>query len=115
MLKHFSGTPDTIPEDEEGYKRAVCRLQLIGEYSAGRLLLDGPRSEHSNARRPTPTGLIFFVSFVVSCFAISVANYAPIAFLGTAMTIGSIVLALIKYRDWMKLPIIRTEEVEIEI
>jgi hypothetical protein len=24
-------------------------------------------------------------------------------------------LALIKYRDWMKLPIIRTEEVEIEI
>jgi hypothetical protein len=44
-----------------------------------------------------------------------VANYAPIAFLGTAMAIGSIVLALIKYRDWMKLPIIRTEEVEIEI
>jgi hypothetical protein len=42
MLKHFSGTPDTIPEDEEGYKRAVCRLQLIGEYSGGRLLLDGP-------------------------------------------------------------------------
>jgi serine/threonine protein kinase len=115
MLEHFSGTPDTSPEEEEGYKRAVCRLQLIGEYSAGRLLLDGPRSEHSNARRPTPTGLIFFVSFVVSCFAISVANYAPIAFLGTAMTIGSIVLALIKCRDWMKLPIIRTEEVEIEI
>jgi tetratricopeptide (TPR) repeat protein len=114
MLEHFSSTPDTIPEDEEGYKRAVYRLQLIGEYSGGRLLLDGPRSEHSNARRPSPTGLIFLVNFVVSCFAISVANYAPIAFLGTAMVIGSIVLALIKYRDWMKLPIIRTEEVEIE-
>ncbi len=152
MLKHFSGTPDTIPEEEEGYKRAVCRLKLIGKYSGGKLLLDGPvgkkfldhpvhpifelgsniekettgdntfpkrtaspGSEHSNARRPPPTGLIFFVSFVVSCFAILVANYAPIAFLGTAMAIGSIVLALIKYRDWMKLPIIRTEEVEIEI
>jgi hypothetical protein len=42
MLKHFSGTPDSIPEDEEGYKRAMCRLQLIGEHSSGRLLLDGP-------------------------------------------------------------------------
>ncbi|KAH9536333.1 hypothetical protein CY35_17G102000 [Sphagnum magellanicum] len=145
MLKHFSGTPDSIPEEEEGYNKAVCRLQLIGEHSSGRLLLDGPvlllrpivklgsniekettgdntfpkpaaspGHEHSNARRPPPTGLIFFVSFVVSCFAILVANYAPIAFLGTAMAIGSIVLALIKYRDWMKLPIIRTEEVEIE-
>jgi hypothetical protein len=159
MLKHFSGTPDSIPEEEEGYKRAVCRLQLIGEHSSGRLLLDGPvllrdpvhpiveflgdpvrpivklgsniekettgdntfpkpaaspGHEHSNARRPPPTELIFFVSLVVSCFAILVANYAPIAFLGTAMAIGSIVLALIKYRDWMKLPIIRTEEVEIE-
>jgi tetratricopeptide (TPR) repeat protein len=152
MLKHFSDIPDTIPEDEEGYKRAVCRLQLIGEYSGGRLLLDGPvgkkfldhpvqpifelgnnieeettgdntlpeptaspGSEHSNARRPPPTGLIFLVSFVVSCFAILVADYAPIAFLGTAMAIGSIVLALITYRDWMKPPIKRTEEIEIEI
>ncbi len=44
-MKHFSGTPDTIPEDEEGYERAVCRLQLIGEYSGGRLLLDGPAGE----------------------------------------------------------------------
>ncbi|KAH8936751.1 hypothetical protein BDL97_17G100800 [Sphagnum fallax] len=151
MLKHFSGTPDTVPEDEEGYKRAVCRLQLIGKYFFGRQLLDGPvgktfldhpvrpifklgsniekettgdntfpkptagpGSEHSNARRPPPTELIFFVSFVVSCFAILVANYAPIAFLGTAMGIGSIVLALIKYRDWTKLPIIRREEIEIE-
>ncbi len=42
VLKHFSGTPDTVPEDEEGYKRAVCRLQLIAEYSFGRVLLDGP-------------------------------------------------------------------------
>jgi hypothetical protein len=74
-----------------------------------------PGSEHSNARRPPPTGLIFFVSFMVSCCAILVANHPPIAFLGTAMAIGSIVLALIKYRDWMKLPIIRMEEVEIEI
>jgi serine/threonine protein kinase len=170
MLKHYPGTPDTVPEDEEGYKRAVCRLRLIAEYSFGRLLLDGPvgqpfldgpvgktfldgpvektflvhpvrpifklgsniekettgdntlpkptaspGSEHSNASRPPPTELIFLVSFVVSCFAILVANYAPIAFLGTAMAIGSIVLALIKYRDWMKLPIIRREEVEIEI
>jgi hypothetical protein len=57
--------------------------------------------------------LIFNVYFVVSCFAILVADYAPIAFLGTAMAIGSIVLALITYRDWMKPPIIRTEEVEI--
>jgi hypothetical protein len=59
--------------------------------------------------------LIFNVSFVVSCFAILVAHHAPIAFLGTAMAIGSIVLALITYRDWMKPPIIRTQEVEIEI
>ncbi|CAK9265570.1 unnamed protein product [Sphagnum jensenii] len=141
MLKHFPGTPDTIPEEEEGYKRAVCRLQLIGEYSCGRLLLDGPVRrkflDHpvhpifelgSNIEKETTgdntfpkptasrgTGLIFLVSFVVSCFAILVANYAPIAFLGTAVAIGSIVLALIKYRDWMKLPIIRSEEVAIEI
>jgi hypothetical protein len=110
MLKHFSGTPDTVPEDEEGYKRAVCRLQLIGEYSFGRLLLDGPAGK---TFPDPPTGLIFLVSFMVSCFAILVADYAPIAFLGTAMAIGSIVLALITYRDWMKPPIIRTEEIEI--
>jgi len=42
MLKHFSGIPDSIPEEEEGYKRAVCRLQLLGEHSSGILLLDGP-------------------------------------------------------------------------
>jgi hypothetical protein len=45
MLKHFSGTPDSIPEDK-GYQRAVCRLQLIGEHSSGSLLLDCPLLLH---------------------------------------------------------------------
>ncbi len=39
MLKHFSGTPDTIPEDEEGYNmRELCvgynslESILVGDY-----------------------------------------------------------------------------------